>query len=117
MNASGGLLRVLAVLVVALAAGLVGYQIGLSQDLVVEGGPAVAHPAYGPGFGFGWGFGGFLFFLLVLFLLFAAFRPRWGGPGPGWSGRGDWSNRVPPPFEDWHRRAHERGESRDANTA
>ena len=108
MTASGGLLRALVVVLVALAAGLVGYQIGISQDLTVEGGRVVGYP----GWGFGWGFGGF-FFLLILFFLFAAFRPRWGRPPSGWYGRGDPSSSVPPPFEAWHRRAHEQGEDRN----
>jgi hypothetical protein len=109
MGSTGGWLRVLAVVGVALFAGLVGYQIGISQNIVVEGGRAVGYP----GWGLGWWFGGFFLFLLFMFLLFAAFRPRWGGP-PSWSGR-DWSSHdhAPPPFEEWHRRAHERGETRD----
>ncbi len=106
MTGPSGFLRVLVVILIALGAGLVGYQLGLSQNVAVEGGRVVGYPGWG-GWGFGWGFGGFFFFLLVLFLLFAAFRPRWGGPPRDWYGRSDWSGNVPPRFEDWHRRAHE----------
>lgn len=83
------------------------------------GGPGYYGPyEFGPfgGWGFGWGFGPFgflrclipLFFFFLLFaLLRGLFWRRWGGgwghrhwgPGPGQG--------VPPPFEEWHKRAHE----------
>jgi hypothetical protein len=89
--------RILVLVVATIAGGLVGYQIGLAQDLAADG----ARVAYWPGFGFG--FGWFLFLLLILAFVFA-FRPRWGPGGPGGPGRhGRWRDG----FDEWHRRAHE----------
>ena len=111
---------VLALLVVGIGVGV--YNAGMAQGMaqvgqVAAGQPAV-NPAAGPypyyGWGWGlhpWGFGfGFLhllfplfFFLLIFGLLRAAWGGRrWGGYPGGWGDR-----RVPPMFEDWHRRAHE----------
>ena len=123
------ILAILAVLVLiagAVGIGVYAYNAGVAQGLVDSGrlvAPApgaapgtVPYPYYGYGpffgrpFGFGFGFLGCLFPLLFFILLFALirglfWRGRWGwGPyGP----RGNWSQGVPPPFEEWHRRAHE----------
>jgi hypothetical protein len=90
--------------VLALAAGAVAYNMGVSHGLaqgsVAQGGA----PPYGWGYRpFGFGFP--LFFLLFWVLLFrglfwgAPWRRRWyyGGPPD-----------MPGTFDDWHRRAHER---------
>jgi hypothetical protein len=87
-------------------------QPGVTQPGVVPPGVApYPYYGYGPGFrhwGFGFGFLGLLFPLLVFFLIFALIRGLFWRGHYGWGGRGgDWSGRVPPMFEDWHRRAHE----------
>lgn len=56
-----------------------------------------------------WGFGFFPFVFLLFFFLFAVRALAWGG---GWRrhryyGCGYYSD-LPPAFDDWHRRAHER---------
>jgi hypothetical protein len=98
MNAA----RILVIVAVALVGGLVGYQIGISQELAAEGGRV----AYWPGFGFGFGW---LLFLFLIFALVFAFRPRWGwGPGPrGRGGPGGYRSRWQEGFDEWHRRAHD----------
>lgn len=92
--------RILILVLAALAGGLVGYQLGITQAVATAGGSVV----YGPGFGFGFGW---FFFLFLIFALVFAFRPRWGwGPGP----RGDHPGRHGrwhDGFDEWHRRAHE----------
>ena len=84
-------LRVLAFAVLALAVGLVAYQMGLSQGLATTL-PAGAAPAayYYPHWGYGFGFFGFLLPLFFLFLFFGAMRAAFGG-GRGGYGRG-WTN-------------------------
>ena len=84
-------LRVLAFSVLALAVGLVAYQMGLSQGLATTL-PAGAAPAayYYPHWGYGFGFFGFLLPLFFLFLFFGAMRAAFGG-GHGGYGRG-WGN-------------------------
>jgi hypothetical protein len=56
-----------------------------------------------------WGFGfGFFPFFPLFFILFWAFVLRgmfWRG---GWRGRGCGYDGVPPAFDEWHRRAHEK---------
>ena len=95
------------VAVIALLAGAVGYNIGVSHGLAMAAlatggsGAAVPYMWYRP-WGFGAGFGP-LFFVLLLFLLFRSLL--WGG-----FHRRRWSHGngydVPPRFEEWHRRAH-----------
>ena len=101
---------------VAIVVGIVAYNLGVSHGLaingqVVAGGapgtpPVVVYPYgwYRPwGFGFGLLFP-FLFFAFWLLVVRALF---WRGP---W--RRHWHEtgfrEVPPTFDDWHRRAHER---------
>lgn len=94
--------------VIAVAAGAVGYNIGVSHGLAiaapVAGGPGAIAPYmwYRP-WGFGFGFGP-LFFVLLFFLVL---RPLlWGGfYRRGW--RGAHPYEMSPRFEEWHRRAHE----------
>lgn len=103
-------------LLLALGVGVGAYNYGFSQGVanspqvaaaIHDGGPA-AYPYlwhHGP-FGYGFfpffPFFGILFFFLLLRLVF------WGGPWGrhrGWYG----PDRVPPMFDEWHRRAHEQG--------
>src|SRR5205823_10467702 len=79
--------RVVLILVLAAVVGLVGYQLGIEQNVAAQipAGTAAVAPAYywyGPHFGFG--FLGFLFPLLFIFLIFGLIRAAIGG---GWSGR------------------------------
>jgi len=107
-----GLLALLVTTGIALVAGLIGYQIGIAQNVAATTGSVVVMGGWGfPGFGF-------LFFPLffLLFIGFLAFafggrRRSWGpgpygngsyGPGP-WNGddsRRQW-------IADAHRRLHE----------
>jgi hypothetical protein len=90
------------------AIGVVAYDAGLTRGAAEAAAASGTLPPYAFGWGWyrPWGFGfGFplFFFLFWLVLARAAF---WGGP---WRRRwyyhgGD----VPPAFDDWHRRAHER---------
>jgi hypothetical protein len=96
----------MAVTVIALAVGLVAYQIGLSQGLATTIPAGVAPVAYYgyPHWGYGFGFLGFLFPLLFLFLIFGAMRAAFGGGHRGYGHRG-WGNgreRI----EELHRELH-----------
>jgi hypothetical protein len=107
---------VFAMLVMIAAVGVVTYNLGVAQ-----GATAIAAPAPGavaPMFYYyprhwGWGFGFFPFFgLFWVFLFFGFMRRLWWGPrwyrrgcGYGYYGYYD-HDRVPPEFEEWHRRAH-----------
>ncbi len=123
-----GFVGILVVLLVALAAGAIGFQAGVVANLGANGGTAV--PAYA-----WWGFphvGGFLFGILFLFLFIGlisfAFRgPRhgsWGrgyrrgrwGYGPMWGPVGDPSDPRSQWIVDAHRRLHEE-EARRATDA
>jgi hypothetical protein len=79
---------------------------------------AMPHARMYYGYG-GFGFLGFLVPLFLIILIFFAIRglfwrgPRnwsqmhsgyWGGPYK----HGDWEHNVPPMFEEWHRRVHEK---------
>jgi hypothetical protein len=111
-------------IVAILLAGVIGalaYNAGVAHGIamtaamsgaVEQGGNAAAaayHHGYAPYGWHPWGFGfGFPFFPLfgVLFFFFALRVLFWGGPRRGCYGRDGYG--VPPRFEDWHRRAHER---------
>jgi hypothetical protein len=111
-----GLARVMLGVLLAVVVGLVAYNLGFSHGLAqhVAAPPAGAYPwAPHP-----WGFG---FFPVLFFLLFWFFVVRvlfWGvagrrawrygrGCGPGY-GYGYGGGGLPPMFDEWHRRAHER---------
>lgn len=106
------------------------YNAGVSAGLsdagnaaIASGAPAVYYPnayighAWGPGFGFF----GFFVWILAFFLFFGLIRAafgwgRWGGRGPGRWGEhgehGERGERGPRGYlDDWHRRAHDEGES------
>ena len=90
-----GFARAIFALLVILAIGLVGYQIGVSQAIVTQV-PAGAAPVayYGYPYHYGFGFLGFLLPLFVLFLFFGLMRAAFGG-GRGWGSRGShyWGTR------------------------
>ncbi len=100
------LVRSIAFLIVALIGGLVGYQVGVSQNVAAQIPAGAAMPAYyyGPHM-FGFGSFGFLFpvlfFFLFIALISAAIRSSrgWGGHGYGWDAR-----RAR--FEQMHRELH-----------
>jgi hypothetical protein len=123
-----GWISALGVLLVALVAGVVGYNLGLGANIAASGVTPVAYPMYGWGFGFG-GFFGFFFFILIIFLIFGLIRrAAWGGRhhgyGPGgWKGGGygpgGWGggwrqDAADNEFQRWHRRAH--GEPEEPTT-
>jgi hypothetical protein len=106
-------------LAVAAAAGIgvtaynAGVAHGLAQGAAAAGTAGAAAPyVYGwRPWGFGFGFFPFFFLLLWFFALRGLFWRGWrGGWGPGDGG-------VPPRFEEWHRRAHERDAARPATGA
>ena len=110
------LITALIAIVVGIAAYNLGFSHGIAQQLPAAAAGAVAYPwPYRP-----WGFGfGFLFPLLFLFLLFRVllWRGPWRGGwhGGGYYGRGCYPGGpagVPPMFDEWHRRAHERDKER-----
>src|SRR4030095_63084 len=93
-------------LVLAAVVATVAYNAGLTQGLAAQG--AAAAPVV-----YRWhGFGPF-WLLIILFWFLAIFRRGWWGwGGPRYWGyyRGyrNWDDEVPPGFDEWHRRAHER---------
>jgi hypothetical protein len=114
-----GLMRgiVIAVLVFAAAAaiGIGAYNAGVSQGLAESGRLAAAPPGIVPyvyAWPHHWGFGFFPILFLVLFL-FVLRGLLWVGPWRrGWGGGwGCGYGAVPPAFDEWHRRAHERQSS------
>jgi len=123
-----GLVLIVALVGIGLFAYNAGIAQGLAQNVQAQAGqaptttlPYYAFP-YGPRF---YGFGGFgllgcLIPLFFIFLAFAALRGLfWFGPrrwnhrhhGP-WGMHSespeDWDKGVPPMFEEWHRRSHEK---------
>lgn len=126
-----GILIALLLVAGAVTVGVYAYQFGIVQGLAQSDKIQVVVPEAGqglyPSYHYGWGgrfgfhpfgfFGcfGFLVPLLFFFLLFGVVRRMlWGGWGRrGWGHHG-WRGEegVPPPFEEWHRRAH--GQSPEA---
>jgi hypothetical protein len=81
-----GFIGILFLGLVALVAGIVGYQAGLASNAIAAGTAVVVTGGF-PGFGF-------LFFLLFLGFLFFAFAGRRRGP---WGhGHGPWAGRTGP---------------------
>jgi hypothetical protein len=110
-----------AAVLLAVAVGVVSYNAGVSHGLVVSvpaqaqgaapGAAVPVPPPYGPYYGYGWyrpwgfGFFGPFLFIFVLFMLSRVFF--WGAfHRRRWHHAGQYD--VPAPFEEWHRRAHER---------
>lgn len=121
-----GILIALVLVAGAVMVGVYAYQFGMTQGLAQSGNFQVVVPEAGAGvypYHYGWGgpffhrpfgfFGclGFLFPLLFLFLIFGLVRRMlWGGWGHrGWGHHGWRGEGVPPPFEEWHKRAHSQG--------
>jgi len=118
-----GWIGVLVTLLVALVAGVIGYNLGLGANVVTTTGGAVVYPGWG--FGFGFPFFGLIFGILFFVLIFALIRrAAWGGyrgygPG-GWGRHAGWEGRSMPPMADemlerWHRQKH--GESEPTDTS
>lgn len=83
-----GFARAIFALLLILAIGLIGYQVGVSQAIVAQVPPGAAPVAYyGYPYHFGLGFLGFLFPLFFLFLFFGLMRAAFGG-GRGWGNTG-----------------------------
>jgi len=115
----GPLLAMLLLFAGGAAIGTWAYDAGVAHGMA-EASRQVAVPVEGaarvyvwPGPGpWGHGFGFFpIFPFIALFVLFAFvrvlfWRRRWAGYGPGRCGHAH--DAVPPMFEEWHRRAHER---------
>jgi len=99
--------RTIATLVILVIVGVIGYQIGVSQNITAQlpAGTGVAPYYYGPwGWGMGFGFLGLLFPLFFFFLIFGLLRAAiWGGRGWG-GGYGHMSRRER--LEDIHRELH-----------
>ena len=92
-----------------IAVGLYAYNVGVAHGLAESGrlaalpGAAGRHVAFWPG-PWGFGFAWFPFFpLFGILLLLLVFRGLfWWGRG----GRGCGGGRIPPHWDEWHRRAH-----------
>ncbi len=105
--------------IIAVVVGVVSYNAGVQHGLALS--PALEraitnpppYPYPYPFYGFHPWFGGFGFFAPLLFFAFWFFVIRllfWGGPWRrrSWHhGHGERRD-VPPMFEEWHRRMHER---------
>ena len=112
--------RTLTVLILLAIVGVVGYQIGVDQNIAAQL-PAAGAPVayYGYPYHFGFGFLGFLFPLFFLFIIFGLLRAamwggrgwgRNGGPGYGygygkWS-RGPWGDEARTRIEELHKELH-----------
>ena len=118
------LVLIAAILGIGLYAYNAGMAYGFAQKATAQGGQSVPapYPYYWPpffGFGYGFGFLGCLIPLFLLFLVFGSMRALfWHGPmgwrrhmhhGP-WGWREENEKDVPPFFDQWHRRAHEKPE-------
>ena len=121
-----GLVGVLGTLLIALVAGVIGYNLGLGANLAAAAGATVVYPGWG--FGFGFPFFGLIFGILLFVLIFGLIRrAAWGGHpgyrrgmyGPGgWGPRGGWDGHSLPPMADemlerWHRQKHGEPETTD----
>ncbi|HET9863826.1 MAG TPA: hypothetical protein VFP37_10320 [Steroidobacteraceae bacterium] len=104
----GILIAVLGIgIAVAIAAG--AWQAGVAHALAASGQAVTGEPGVGPhAWGHWHGFFFAPFFFLLLLLLFARVL-FWRRPWHGGCHHHD--GRVPPAFEEWHRRAHEQSGS------
>lgn len=101
--------------------GAAAYNAGLSHGAAQAAMAAGANPAATPsamapwGWHRPWGFGFVFPFFFLFFWLFVARMFFWGGPWRhGWYTGANGG--VPPTFDEWHRRAHERDRNPDATT-
>src|SRR5215211_5962331 len=130
MNDKVGLRILSALVLIAAIAGIAffAFQAGVAQGSPVtieapagQTAPVAPYPVYGYGhamrfyhpFGFGFGCFGLLVPLFLFFLVAKAFRMLFWGGRWGYMGhhhgpwRRDWGERgVPPPFDEWHKKAH-----------
>lgn len=94
----------------AAAIGIGAYNAGVAQG-IAESGRAIAAPPAGTPYVYvwprPWGFGVFPIFpiFFLVFLFFVVRGLLWRGAWRG--GCGARYGRMPPAFEEWHRRAHE----------
>lgn len=103
------LAAVLGAVVLAVAVGIVSYNIGVSHGQAIAAAAAGAPPTAVPPYYWyrPWGFGFFGPFLFLLFWFFAFRLLFWGSfRRRGWYSFGP--DDTPTRFEEWHRRAHER---------
>ena len=118
----GPLFALLVLLGGAALVGALAYNAGVAHG-VAEASRLAAAPVEsgarvylwpGPWHGYGYGFGFFPIFPFVAFFVVIAvlrglfWRRRWHGYGRGAGRCGPGHDGVPPMFEEWHRRAHER---------
>jgi len=99
----------LVAVLVAVGIGVLAYQAGVSHGLALQlpaAGAAAAGPFYPPYYWYRpWGFGLFgpvffiVFWVVLLRAMFWRSRARW---------HRSYCTDGPSPFDDWHRRAHER---------
>ncbi len=114
-----GVLLIVFLIATAVGIGAYVYNAGVAQGLLQSGRLSELPPGQAPNpyffgpfffrpFGFGFGFLGLLFPLFFFFLFFALVRGIFWGGRWGWR-RHYWAEGkdVPPPFEEWHRKAHE----------
>src|ERR1700704_3252782 len=100
---------VLAVAIVATLVGVFAYNAGVTHGLAQVGQPAGGPGAFAPyGWYRPWGFGLFFPFLFFGFWFFALRALFWGGPWRRYGCYGGSYRDLPPTFDEWHRRAHER---------
>ena len=95
---------VVLVILAGVAIGVSSYHAGVTHGLTQAGHATQVVRVEEPGGFFPFGF---ILFPLFFFLIFGLFRAAWGGRRWGGYGGGWGERRVPPMFEDWHRRAHE----------
>ncbi len=103
-----GLIGVVIAALVALAAGVIGFNIGVGTNVVASG-ATVAGPYWGFGFGFFHPLIGLIFFFLFIALIFALIRRAvWGGGRGryGHRGYGGWYGSRDEMLQRWHQQAH-----------
>jgi hypothetical protein len=103
---------VLAAAILATLVGVLAYNAGVTHGLAQTGQAGGGPGAFGPYGPYGWyrpgGFG-FFFPFLFLGLWFLVLRALfWGGPWGRYRCYGGGFHDLPPTFDEWHRRAHER---------
>ncbi len=95
------------ILAALVTVGAYTYNLGIARGMAesgrVVGGAGVPIVALWHPWGLGFGFFPFFPLLFILFWVFAVRGLFWRG---GWRRR-SWDDRVPPAFEEWHRRLHE----------
>jgi hypothetical protein len=120
MNRTAKVLGIVLVLVLLSGGFYLAYQSGFDNGALSaaaagdNGTPVIVDRDWGRG-GFGFFPFGILFPLLLLFLIFGAFRSRFGGPrwgyGPGWGPGASWGpsseEHMKERLDEWHKKAHD----------